>query len=86
MTSAGWNRKERQRAEILSAVLDDRVGHALDLAFEHVAEFGEDQLVARVLCIAVAKRQDPLLVAELDALRRRASAPPEPGEPGGQGS
>ena len=65
-------RRERQKAEILSAVRDGRVAHAVDLAFEHFEEFGVDRHVAETLADAVAERRDPVLTAELDACLVRA--------------
>jgi hypothetical protein len=64
-------RRERQREEILSAILQNRTSHALGLAFEHLDEFGIDQLLVQTLISAVAGRNDPALSIELDAFLRR---------------
>jgi hypothetical protein len=69
-------RRERQQAEILAAARHDRVSHALDLAFEHLDEFGPDHLVVHVLSNAVAESREPALLAEFDAFLKRLGAPP----------
>jgi hypothetical protein len=60
--------KSRQQVQILSAVLEGQIAHALGLAFEHLDEFAEDQLVAHTLSVEVAQQQDGVLSTELDAL------------------
>jgi hypothetical protein len=72
-------RQERQRAEILTAIHQNRTSHALGLAFEHVDEFGIDQLVVQMLTSAVAGRRDRALSVEFDAfleLRDNMDRPP----------
>jgi len=68
---AGTTRRERQRAEILSAIRKGRTSHALDLAFEHLEEFGPDQTVVQMLASRVANQHDPGPAIEFDALLRR---------------
>jgi hypothetical protein len=65
---SGASRRERQQVQILSAVLEGRVAHALGLAFEHLEEFPDDQLVTHSMSVAVARRSDRILSAELEAL------------------
>jgi hypothetical protein len=67
----GAPRRERQHVEILSAILEGRASRALGLAFEHLDEFGIDQLVLQMLSSAVADRHDPALSLELDAFLAR---------------
>jgi hypothetical protein len=77
-------RRERQREEILSAILQNRTSHALGLAFEHLDEFGIDQLLVQTLTSAVAGRNDPALSVEFDAFLKRvrdaAERPPMSGQ------
>ncbi|HEX6392625.1 MAG TPA: hypothetical protein VFZ97_04240 [Acidimicrobiales bacterium] len=68
---AGATRSERQHAEILLAIHKGRTSHALDLAFEHLDEFGADQSVVLELASAVADQDDSSLSIEFDALLRR---------------
>jgi hypothetical protein len=68
---AGPTRRERQHAEILSGIRNGRTSHALDLAFEHLDEFGPDQMVVQMLGSAVANQPDPALAIEFEALLRR---------------
>jgi hypothetical protein len=65
------SRPERQRLEILAALAQGRLSHALGLAFEHFGEFGEDPLVSDRLSRGVAEQGDPKLSAELSALLAR---------------
>jgi hypothetical protein len=72
------SRPDRQRLEILDALAQGRLSHALGLAFEHFGEFGEDPLVSDLLSCEVAEEGDPKLSAELAALLARApSSQPE---------
>jgi hypothetical protein len=68
---AGSTRRERQHAEIRSAIHEGRTGHALDLAFEHLEEFGPDHSVFQMLASAVANQHDPALATEFEALLLR---------------
>jgi hypothetical protein len=65
----GAGREERQHVEILAAVLDDRLSHALGLAFEHLREFPEDQLILDMLEWEISGRVDPVQAEQLRALR-----------------
>lgn len=67
------SRPERQQFEILTALLEDRLPHALDLAFEHFAEFGVDPLVVNLLSSRVDDQLNPELSAELGALLDRTT-------------
>ena len=67
----GATRQERQAAEILSAIHQGRTSHALDLAFEHLEEFGGDQSVVQMLASAVANQHDLALSLAFEALLRR---------------
>ena len=67
----GTNRQERQKTEILAAVSGGRVAHALDLAFEHLHEYGWDPVLVEALSRAVAECQEPGLSAQLAALLHR---------------
>jgi hypothetical protein len=62
------SRPERQRLEILAALAEGRLSHALGLAFEHFGEFGEDPLVSDLLSRGIVGQGDPKLSAELAAL------------------
>lgn len=64
-------RRERQQVEILSAILEDRLPHAIGLAFEHLDEFGTDQLVLHMLSKVVSEHHDSGLSAQYEALRRQ---------------
>ena len=64
----GATRRGRQKAEILASIDQGRVAHALDLAYEHFAEFGIDRLIAERLAAEVGERREPLLSVELDTL------------------
>jgi hypothetical protein len=61
-------RRERQHVEVLAAVLEDHLGHAFGLAFEHLREFNGDELVLYMLSDAVTRHSDPGLSTELDSL------------------
>jgi hypothetical protein len=54
-------------------VLEGRLAHALDLAFEHLEEFRPDDLVVGALSRALTERGDAALSAEFEALRQRFS-------------
>jgi hypothetical protein len=66
----GATHRERQHAEILTAIHKGRTSHALDLAFEHLEEFGPDQPIVHMLASAVADQHDPALTLDFDALLR----------------
>jgi hypothetical protein len=66
-------RRERQRLEILVAVVQGRLSHALGLTFEHFGEFGDDPLVSNLLSREVGERGDPKLSAEMAALLARVA-------------
>ena len=68
---AGATRQERQHAEILFAIHRGWTSHALDLAFEHLEEFGPDQSVIQSLASAVGNQHDPAVAIEFEALVRR---------------
>jgi hypothetical protein len=78
---AGAERRDRQLVEILSSALGDRLARSLDLAFEHVAEFGSDPLLIGLLCLRVKEERDPHFDRLLGALIGLAQAPRAPGEP-----
>jgi hypothetical protein len=75
-SDAASTRRERQRVEILSAILQGQTAHALGLAFEHLDEFSIDPVVVRMLSSAVADRGDPGLSVELALLLCRVSEKP----------
>jgi hypothetical protein len=71
----GATRRDRQHVEILSAILAEHITRALGLAFEHIDEFGPDPLIIDMLYRAIARRQDPVLSAELASLAARDQSP-----------
>jgi hypothetical protein len=68
------SRQDRQHIEILTALLHGRLSQALDLAFEHLSEFGSDPLLTHLLDRCICDRDDPGLTAGLHALHERDSA------------
>ena len=69
--SAGTSRRIRQQTEIFSAIHNGRTSHALDLAFEHLEEFGSDRAIVQALASAVDIQHTPALSVEFEALLRR---------------
>src|SRR5207247_1012456 len=67
-------RRGRQQDEILSATLAGHLHHALGLAFEHLDEFGNNELVVRTLSTAISERRDPKLLSQLNSLLQRLTA------------
>jgi hypothetical protein len=65
---AGASRRDRQHVEILAAAIDRRVAHAIDLAFEHLAEFTPDLLVVYQLTWCVHDDGGRDLTTQLRAL------------------
>jgi hypothetical protein len=60
------DRRDQQQVQIVVAILDRRITRAVDLAFEQVAEFGDDTLVVHQLAWHLHDQRDP---AVQDALR-----------------
>ena len=53
------SRRQRQLAELAELCRSGVVGRAIDLAFEHFAQFGADDAVVRLLADAVERPDVP---------------------------
>jgi hypothetical protein len=72
-------RRRRQRDELSALCAAGAVARAIDLAFEHFAEFGRDDAVVGLIAASVEQRAvSPSVRRQFQELRARAVGPAGP--------